>query len=133
MNASPNDALRRRIDEMSNEEYQALIRIRNGAELRTRLTDVADAQFRRDLIETIGRYPDEELRDLVSNLGGHDLPALIDVLNRADQVTDAPAVIFAYTVKGYGLPMAGDPLNHSQLLTQDQMDQIQTSLGNRSR
>ena len=127
MDQSPNDALRRRIDEMSNEEYQALIRIRNGADLRTRLTDVADAQFRRDLIATIKDTPDAELRDLVSNLGGHDLPALLDVLNQADQVTDAPSVIFAYTIKGYGLPMAGDPLNHSLLLTQEQMDQVQAT------
>jgi pyruvate dehydrogenase E1 component len=129
MDRSPNDALRRRIDEMSNEEYQALIRIRNGAELRTRLTDVADAQYRRDLIATIAETADDELRDLVSNLGGHDLPALIDVLNQADAVTDAPSVIFAYTIKGYGLPMAGDPLNHSQLLTQEQMDQVQAAYG----
>jgi pyruvate dehydrogenase E1 component len=127
MDRSPNDALRRRIDEMSNEEYQALIRIRNGADLRTRLTDVADAQFRRDLLATIKDTPDEDMQALVSNLGGHDLPALLDVLYKADQVTDAPSVIFAYTIKGYGLPMAGDPLNHSLLLTQDQMDQVQAA------
>ena len=129
MERSPNDALRRRVDEMSNEEYQALIRIRNGADLRTRLTDVADAQFRRDLIATVRDTPDDELRDLVSNLGGHDMPALLSVLEQADQVEDAPAVIFAYTIKGFGLPMAGDPLNHSQLLTQEQMDQLQSAWG----
>ena len=88
-------------------------------------------QFRRDLIATIKDTPDDELRDLVSNLGGHDLPALLDVLNQADQVTDAPSVIFAYTIKGYGLPMAGDPLNHSLLLTQEQMDQVAGDLGDR--
>ena len=53
MDRSPNDALRRRIDEMSNEEYQALIRIRSGADLRTRVTDVVDVGYRRDLIETL--------------------------------------------------------------------------------
>ena len=129
MAASPNDALRRRIDEMSNEEYQALIRIKNGAELRTRLTDVADAQYRRDLIETVREISDDDIRDVIGNLGGHDLPALIDVLNMADAVPDAPSVIFAYTVKGFGLQMAGDPLNHSQLLTQEQIDQLQVAWG----
>ena len=39
------------------------------------------------------------------------------------------SVIFAYTVKGYGLPMAGDPLNHSQLLTQAQMDELRDAFG----
>ncbi|MDQ2683154.1 MAG: pyruvate dehydrogenase, partial [Chloroflexota bacterium] len=42
---------------------------------------------------------------------------------------DAPSVIFAYTVKGFGLPMAGDPLNHSQLLTQEQIERLQESWG----
>jgi pyruvate dehydrogenase E1 component len=129
MDASPNDALRRRIDEMSNEEYQALIRIRNGAELRTRLTDVVDATYRRDLIETLSGIADDDLRTVASNLGGHDLPALIDTLEQADAVTDSPSVIFAYTIKGFGLPMAGDPLNHSQLLTQDQIDGVRESMG----
>ncbi len=72
---------------------------------------------------------DEELRDLIANLGGHDLPKLIEVFNQADAVEDAPAVVFAYTVKGFGLPMAGDPLNHSQLLNQSQMDALQETLG----
>ena len=40
MHSPGGEALRRRIDEMSNEEYQALIRLRDGAELRQRLADV---------------------------------------------------------------------------------------------
>src|SRR5581483_2338101 len=36
---------------------------------------------------------------------------------------------FAYTIKGYGLPMAGDPLNHSQLLSQKQMDELRDQFG----
>jgi pyruvate dehydrogenase E1 component len=123
------DALRRRIDEMSNEEYQALIRIKEGAELRPRLTSVAGAAYRKAILRSIKETPDDDLRDLISNLGGHDLPGLIDVLEQADAVTDAPAVVFAYTIKGFGLPMAGDPLNHSQLLTQSQMDALQIALG----
>lgn len=122
-------ALRRRIDEMSNEEYQALIRLRDGAELRSRMAAVADAKYRADILRALKSTPDEELRDLIANLGGHDLPKLIDVLHQADAVEDAPAVVFAYTVKGYGLPMAGDPLNHSQLLSQAQMDALLPTLG----
>jgi pyruvate dehydrogenase E1 component len=105
-------ALRRRIDEMSNEEYQALIRLKDGAELRSRMTAVADAKYRADILLALKATPDDDLRDLIANLGGHDLPKLIQVLQQADAVDDAPAVVFAYTVKGWGLPMAGDPLNH---------------------
>jgi pyruvate dehydrogenase E1 component len=122
-------ALRRRIDEMSNEEYQALIRLKDGAELRSRMTAVADAKYRADILLALKATPDDELRDLIANLGGHDLPKLIQVLQQADAVDDAPAVVFAYTVKGWGLPMAGDPLNHSQLLTQTQMDALLPTLG----
>ncbi|HRA48189.1 MAG TPA: hypothetical protein PK819_08985, partial [Thermomicrobiales bacterium] len=39
------------------------------------------------------------------------------------------SVIFAYTIKGFGLPLAGDPLNHSLLLTNDQMESVRTTLG----
>ena len=33
-------------------------------------------------------------------------------------------MLFAYTIKGWGLPFAGDPLNHSALLTDDQIDAL---------
>jgi pyruvate dehydrogenase E1 component len=122
-------ALRRRIDEMSNEEYQALIRVKDGAELRSRMTAVADAKYRADILRSLKGTSDDNLRDLIANLGGHDLPKLLQVLQQADAVEDAPAVVFAYTVKGWGLPMAGDPLNHSQLLTQSQMDALLPTLG----
>jgi pyruvate dehydrogenase E1 component len=122
-------ALRERIDEMSNEEYQALIRVADGAELRRRLADVADRQKHNDILAAVKDVADDKLQTLVANLGGHDLPKLIQVLNAADRVTDGPVVIFAYTVKGWGLPMAGDPLNHSQLLTQPQMEQVRAAMG----
>ena len=44
-------------------------------------------------------------------------------------IDHTPVVIFAYTVKGWGLPFAGDPLNHSQLLTQTQMDALREKFG----
>ena len=122
-------ALRERIDEMPNEEYQALIRVAEGAELRQRLADVADAKRHKAILKSVENVADEDLPTLISNLGGHDLPKLIQLLNEADKIDDAPVVIFAYTVKGYGLPMAGDPLNHSQLLTQAQMDAVREEMG----
>lgn len=122
-------ALRERIDEMSNEEYQALIRVADGTELRRRLADVADRKKHNDILAAVKDVPEDEIQTLIANLGGHDLPKLIQVLNEADRVENGPVVIFAYTVKGWGLPMAGDPLNHSQLLTQAQMDEVRSELG----
>ena len=43
---------------------------------------------------------------------------------RATPTTDRPSVVFAYTVKGWGLPIAGDPLNHAALLTGAQIDEL---------
>jgi pyruvate dehydrogenase E1 component len=37
-------------------------------------------------------------------------------------------VVFAYTVKGWGLPMAGHPRNHSALLTTAQVDEMRERL-----
>jgi pyruvate dehydrogenase E1 component len=126
---SGGEALRRRIDEMSNQEYQALIRLHDGEELRRRLVDVPDPAEREDIRRAVADVPDEDLNRVVSNLAGHDLPRLLEVLAEADAVEDSPAVVFAYTIKGFGLPLAGDPLNHSALLTQAQMDELRPSLG----
>ena len=38
-------------------------------------------------------------------------------------------MVFAYTVKGWGLPIAGNPRNHSALLTSEQIDEMRTRLG----
>ena len=129
MAAEGGEALRERIDDMSNEEYQALIRVSDGADLRRRLADVADRQRRAAILASVAGVPDDELQTLVANLGGHDLPKLIQTFNEADRLNDAPVVIFAYTVKGWGLPFAGDPLNHSQLLTESQMIELRASFG----
>ena len=128
MRAPGGEALRRRIDEMSNEEYQALIRQRDPVAMRRRLAEVPDPSDAEDILLSVAAVPDEELTRVVSNLAGHDLPRLVEVLAEADAVTDAPVVVFAYTIKGFGLPLAGDPLNHSMLLSQNQMDDLQVEL-----
>jgi pyruvate dehydrogenase E1 component len=117
-------ALRRHIDQMSNEEYQSLFALA-GAELRDRFLVHADPSVR----EFLEAWSDEELAPLLQNLGGHDLGVLIDCYRQCDQETDRPSVVFAYTVKGWGLPVAGDPLNHSALLSSEQVDALRASLG----
>ena len=97
---------------MSNEEYQSLFAHR-GAELRARFLAGADDAGAR----LVADVPDDDLAPLVQNLGGHDIGVLLDAYRACDEVTDRPSVVFAYTVKGWGLPIAGDPLNHSALLS----------------
>jgi pyruvate dehydrogenase E1 component len=110
------EELRRLIDDMPNEEYQFLLRA-PALEVRARLGSLVSAEM-----------PDEDLRALFMDLGGHDLSVLRTVLKEADR-SHVPAVVFAYTIKGWGLPIAGDPLNHSALLSADQMNELQRQLG----
>lgn len=117
------ERLRQRVDDMSNEEYQALIRL-PGAELRGRL-EAGDPL----LATVISDIADDDLHNVLANLGGHDLGELISVLAEAGQPCGRPTVIFAYTIKGWRLPIAGHPLNHSMLLNQDQIDAVRRQLG----
>ncbi|WP_084145497.1 transketolase-like TK C-terminal-containing protein [Amycolatopsis jejuensis] len=113
------EALRQRIDEMPNPEYQRLLRC-TPAQLRERLTSPELAP----LLETLD---DDTLHAAIRNLGGHDLPALLDVFDAIDD--HRPTVVFAYTVKGFGLASEGHPQNHSSLLTAEQMTSLAERVG----
>ena len=115
------EALRRRIDDMSNPEYQRLLRC-GPAELRERLPG-ADAGLR----DLVAGLDDTTLLAAIRNLAGHDLASLDAAFDAIDD--SRPTVIFAYTVKGYGLPTQGHPQNHSALLTAAQMTQLADALG----
>jgi pyruvate dehydrogenase E1 component len=118
------DALRRHIEEMSNERYQSLFALR-GADLRPAFLTDADDDVRRFVAD----ISDDELVPLVQNLGGHDLGVLLDAYRECDSVTDRPSVVFAYTIKGWGLPIAGDPLNHAALLSPAQIESVRAEFG----
>jgi pyruvate dehydrogenase E1 component len=118
------EALRRRIDEMSNPEYQRLLRYSVDALPAHLAGDGPDAAELQQLIA--GTDPDT-LYAAVRNLGGHDLDELADAFRAIDDTR--PTVIFAYTVKGHGLPTEGHPQNHSALLTTDQLAELAGRLG----
>ena len=114
-------ALRRRVDDMGNEEYQWLLR-NAPSTVRNRLVGEDPA------VEAILReLSDEQVSEVLRDLGGHDLVEL----RRAFQAVDntRPTVVFAYTVKGRGLPVEGSPGNHSALLSEQQYVQLAASLG----
>lgn len=122
-------ALRRRIDAMTNPEYQRLLRC-TPAELRDRLPGQGSATHPDDpekiaaLLQTVD---DDAVHSAIRNLGGHDLGALLDAFDAIDDTR--PTVIFAYTVKGYGLASQGHPQNHSSLLSETQMRELAQHLG----
>ena len=117
-------ALRRHVDDMSNEQYQSLFSSR-GAELRDRFCSGADKAVGAALADV----PDDDLAALIQNLGGHDHRTLLAAFRSCDAVTDRPSIVFAYTIKGWGLPIAGDPLNHAAMLTEQQIAELRQASG----
>lgn len=112
------ETLKHWIDACPNQLYSALT-FQGGAAWRRRLLDqIGDQGPVSALIE---RRSDAELARLMTNLGGHDLPTLLAAFEQA-KTHDRPVCFIAYTIKGYGLPLAGHKDNHAGLLTPDQMD-----------
>jgi pyruvate dehydrogenase E1 component len=114
-------ALRARIDDMPNPEYQRLLRC-DAKQLRERLSG-GDGEISCLLSEV----DDQRLLEVIRNLAGHDLAALDAAFDAIDD--SRPTVIFAYTIKGRGLPTEGHPQNHSSLLTEQQFRNLATDLG----
>jgi len=119
--------LRRRIDDMSNEEYQMLLR-RDGATIRERLLAGAAVEDRGMLERNLAAVSDPDLPIVFADLGGHDIDELCRTLDEADADRSRPSVVFAYTIKGWRLPIAGDVMNHSAMLTTEQIDALAIEL-----
>jgi pyruvate dehydrogenase E1 component len=116
------EALRRRIDDMSNPEYQRLLRYPASA-VKAALLDGTDGS----LAGLLDSLSDDEVHRAVQNLGGHDLATLDEVFTQIDD--ERPTVVFAYTIKGRGLPSAGHPQNHSALLSEQEMRALAEASG----
>lgn len=111
--------LRERIDRMANPEYQRLLRL-SAAGLRERLPGYgAEAE---QIDRLLADVPDDTLLQAVRNLGGHDHRALREAFSAIDDTR--PTIMFAYTIKGYGLRTEGHPQNHSALLTSAQLREL---------
>ncbi|MGO9357381.1 MAG: transketolase, partial [Xanthobacteraceae bacterium] len=116
------EALRRWIDACPNQMYAALC-FQGGAAFRKRLLDeIGDQGAVSRLIE---RRRDDELLELMSNLGGHDIASMIEAFEAIDH--DRPVCFIAYTIKGVGLPFQGHKDNHAGLMTPAQMEKFRAA------
>ncbi len=118
------EVIRARIDEMSNEAYQSLFAMEPGPG-RDKFLAGADPA----LVDATAHLDDDAFKSLVTDLGGHDLRVLRESFKECDAEANRPSVVFAYTIKGWGLPMAGDPLNHAALMTPEQIDAFRNAVG----
>ncbi|GAA4752606.1 pyruvate dehydrogenase [Nocardioides endophyticus] len=115
--------LRTRMEEMPNEEYQRLLRA-GVDEVAARVVGEDGSDALRGLVSGIDQ---RALADAVRDLGGHDLGLLVDTFATVDE--HRPTVVFAYTIKGRGLPTEGHPNNHSALLTEAQVRALAVDCG----
>ena len=122
------DALRSRLESMPNEEYQRLLRARPEEVVDRLLGNPSDRGVDAAALEALVRsIPVADLIHAVRDLGGHDIGLLLDTYRTVDD--HRPTVVFAYTIKGRGLPTEGHPNNHSALLKPEQMATLATSVG----
>jgi pyruvate dehydrogenase E1 component len=115
------EKLRAWIDACPNPLYSALV-FQGGAAWRKRLLDEIGDQG--PVTALIEKRSDDELARLMNNLGGHDLPAVLKAFKSITH--DKPVCFICYTVKGFGLPMAGHKDNHAGLMTPAQMETFRT-------
>lgn len=116
--------LRNWIDACPNSLYSALT-FQGGAAWRERLMD--DIGDQGDVSALLARRNDAELATLMESLGGHCLGSLCDAFDAV--IDDKPTVFLAYTIKGWGTPLAGHKDNHAGLMTPAQMVEFQSAMG----
>ncbi len=117
------EALRTWINSCPNQLYSALT-FQGGAAWRKRLTN--DLGDQGPVSRLIDKRSDDELARLMGNLGGHDLPSLIEAFTNAD--SDRPTCFICYTIKGSGLALAGHKDNHAGMMTPAQMDTLREAM-----
>lgn len=118
------DALRQWIDDCPNQLYSVLC-FQGGAAWRARLMD--DLGDQGAITSLLDSRSDAELAELMSNLGGHCIASLTQAFDAVDH--DRPTVFLAYTVKGWGTPLAGHKDNHAGLMNKSQMAEFQAQIG----
>ena len=110
------EALRDWIDACPNTRYSDLA-FAGGAAWRACLrAELGDTDGIRALLD---ECDDDQLQELMTNLGGHDLGSVLEAFDAAQ--SGRPTCFIAYTIKGFRLPFQGHKDNHAGLMTPDQM------------
>lgn len=118
------DKLKDWIDNCPNQTYSALT-FMGGKVWRERLMDGLGDQG--DFTSLIDKRSDIELAELMENLGGNCVSSMADAFQSIDH--DRPVCFLAYTVKGWGTPIAGHKDNHGGLMNKTQMAEWQNHMG----
>ncbi|MDX1294204.1 MAG: transketolase, partial [Hyphomonas sp.] len=118
------EALKAWIQSCPNADYSALT-YQGGAAWRQRLLD--DIGDQGEVTALLEKRSDEELSALMNNLGGQCVQTLTEAFDSIED--DQPTVFLAYTIKGWGTPLAGHKDNHAGLMNPSQMADFQKRMG----
>jgi len=116
--------LKQWIDDCPNMLYSALV-FQGGAAWRRQLEE--DLAIHPDALDIVRRHDDAELARLMTNLGGHDMQAILEAFTGAP--SGQPVCFIAYTIKGLGLPFQGHKDNHAGLMTRAQLEELRIREG----
>jgi len=117
-------ALRTWIDNCPNAEYSAFTFMGGGVWRKRLMDDLGDQG---DVSSLLDSYTDLELSKLMENLGGNCVETMAEVFASIDH--DRPTCFLAYTIKGWGTPIAGHKDNHGGLMNKTQMAAWQKHMG----
>ena len=106
------------IDDCPNDLFSALT-YQGGKGWRNNLLEFFEND--QNTINLIQSYNDEELHNLMTNLAGHDVESLENGFSKYLNI-DKPTCFICYTVKGFGLPLAGHKDNHSGIMNNNQFN-----------
>ena len=112
------------IDDCPNQDYAALTYMGGKVWRERLLNDLGDQG---NFTEFLDRRSDDELGCLMENLGGNCVETMAKEFAEINH--NRPVCFLAYTIKGWGTPIAGHKDNHGGLMTLNQMQKWQSSIG----
>ncbi len=111
-------------EELEDFELQALLLVKDMPTLKAGI--VKEHPHLKKFLE---KLTEEELQRALHDMGGHDIIALAEAMNRSKKSTRQPTLIIAHTVKGWNLRCAAQPGNHSALPSDDEMEMLRQKQG----
>ena len=117
--------LRQWINDCDNELYSSLC-FQGGKHFRARL--LHDIGGEPGVAEHLEMYDDEGLFEIMTNLGGHCFETILQAFAECDE-HDLSTCYIMYTIKGYGLPLAGHRDNHGLFMNKKQVSELQKTMG----
>ena len=111
-------------DGFSDFEFQMLLLKKDGAVVRARIAELDKAAAK-----ALKGLKDDEVYELFADLGGHDVPVLLDAFQRAKKDKISPTLIVVHTIKGWGLSSYAAPGNHSAVPDREEVETLLASEG----